>query len=260
MIKNSFIFLPKVSHTKEQSIWQQGINGWDDFLNTKNVAGISPKIKGYYDLCLTRAKKELQEDNALHFYERMPNVEAWRLYEYFKEQTCFLDIETVGYNGYITIVGLYDGYDTKIMVKDINLNMKVLKEELAKYKLLITFNGSSFDLPCLNRYYPGCVPKTAHIDLRHACKKIGLTGGLKMIEQQVGIKRPEHLKAIGGDQTIDLWRAYKASGDKEYLDLLVQYNEEDIINLKPLMRLVYKTLKKKFVKPCSSLPFLNQKI
>ncbi|MBW3022318.1 ribonuclease H-like domain-containing protein, partial [Candidatus Woesearchaeota archaeon] len=42
---------------------------------------------------------------------------------------------------------------------------------------------------------------------------------------------------------VDLWKAYHASGDKEYLQLLVQYNEEDIVNLKPLMEYCYKRLK-----------------
>ena len=64
-----------------------------------------------------------------------------------------------------------------------------------------------------------------------------------MIEEEVGIKRPIHLKAYG-ENPIDLWRAFLASGDKEYLDLLIQYNEEDIINLKPLMEYVYGKLKK----------------
>jgi len=243
MIKQSFIFLPGISNKKEQNVWNQGINSWDSFINAKNLQGFSKRSKSFCDFHLEKAKKALNADDSLYFHKRMPNVEAWRLYNHFKDDVCFLDIETVGYNGYVTVVGLYDGFDTKIMVKDINLNMKVLKQELSKYKLLVTFNGSSFDLPVLQKYYPGSVPKIAHIDLRHACRKVGLVGGLKMIEEEVGIKRPDHLKAMGGDQAIKLWRAYRASGDKEYLDLLVQYNEEDIVNLKPLMGHVYDKLK-----------------
>ncbi|MFH1439520.1 MAG: ribonuclease H-like domain-containing protein [Candidatus Woesearchaeota archaeon] len=243
MIRKSFIFLPRITEKGEQKIWGQGINSWQSFIDTKNVDGITRARKSFYDLKLEKAKKHLQLENSYYFYNNMPNVEAWRLYDCFKDDCCFLDIETVGYNGYITVIGLYDGKDTKIMVKDINLNMKVLKEELSKYKLLVTFNGSSFDLPCINRYYPNCIPDIAHIDLRHACRKVNLVGGLKSIEEQIGIFRPDHLKAVGGDQAIQLWRAYKASGDKEYLDLLVQYNEEDIINLKPLMEHVYGKLK-----------------
>ena len=243
MIQNSFIFLPKISYKKEQNIWKQGISNWDDFLKAKDIKSISKKAKSFYDLKLIKAKQELAADNSYYFQKLLPNTETWRLYEYFKEDCCFLDIETYENGKNITIIGIYDGYDTKTMVKNINLDMNLLKKELNRYKLIITFNGSVSDIPNINKYYPGTIPDIAHIDLRHACRKIGLIGGLKMIEEQIGINRPQHLKAYGGDNPIDLWRAFRASGDKEYLDLLVQYNEEDIINLKPLMEHVYNGLK-----------------
>lgn len=242
MIQSSFIFLPKISNKKEQNIWKQGIKNWNDFLKAESIKGISKKAKAFYDLKIREAKKELADDNSFYFQKLLPSTETWRLYEYFKEDCCFLDIESYEYGKNIIIVGLYDGIDTKIMVKNINLNMNILKKELEKYKIIITFNGSSFDIPNINKYYPKTIPEIAHIDLRHASVKVGLKGGLKMIEEQLNIKRPQHLKAYG-ENPIDLWRAFKASGDKEYLDLLIQYNEEDIINLKPLMEYVYEKLK-----------------
>ena len=54
----------------------------------------------------------------------------WRLYEFFKEDAVFLDIETTGLskNSYdITVFGLYDGINTKIMIKGINLDYGALK-------------------------------------------------------------------------------------------------------------------------------------
>jgi len=243
MIRSSFIFLPKISNKKEQNIWKQGINIWDDFLKAKNIKGISKRAKIFYDTKIRKAIEELKKDNSYYFQKLLPNTETWRLYEYFKDECCFLDIESYEHGKNITIIGLYDGFETKTMVKNMNLDMNRLKKELEKYKLLITFNGSSHDIPNINKYFPETIPNIAHIDLRHACNKIGLKGGLKMIEEKVGIIRPIHLKAYGGDNPIDLWRAFLASGDKEYLDLLVQYNEEDIVNLKPLMEIVYKKLK-----------------
>ena len=243
MIQSTFISLPKISNKKEQNIWKQGINNWNQFLKTDSIKGISKKAKAFYDMKIREAKEELRAENSYYFQKLLPNTETWRLYEYFKDECCFLDIESYEHGKNITIIGLYDGIETKTMVKNINLDMNILRKELEKYKLLITFNGSSHDIPNINKYYPKTIPKLAHIDLRHACKKIGLKGGLKMIEEEVGIKRPIHLKAYG-ENPIDLWRAFLASGDKEYLDLLIQYNEEDIINLKPLMEYVYGKLKK----------------
>ena len=44
MISNSFIILPGISNGKEKLIWSQGIKGWDDFLSTSNIKGISQNL------------------------------------------------------------------------------------------------------------------------------------------------------------------------------------------------------------------------
>ena len=53
----------------------------------------------------------------------IPQSEHWRLYDWFREQAVFLDIETTGLgrDSSITVVGLSDGYETKTMIKGINL-------------------------------------------------------------------------------------------------------------------------------------------
>jgi uncharacterized protein YprB with RNaseH-like and TPR domain len=236
MIKNSFIFLPRIKAKKEKSIWSKGIRTWEDFLN-KDVRGISKKTKYYYDREIRKAAEALQDDNSSYFVGKLPTTETWRLYPFFKEQAAFLDIETsgTGMKSYLTVLGLFDGFDTKIMIRDVNLDINSLKQELKKYKIIVTFNGSSFDLPYLNRKYPDLLPKIPHFDLRHACSRLGLTGGLKQIEKQLGIHRDNIIieRFYDGDP-IKLWRMFKGSGDDYYLKLLVEYNEEDIINLKKI--------------------------
>lgn len=246
MIRKSFIFLDGIDYQREKNIWQQGINDWDDFLENKQIKGMSRGRKSFHNRKIFEAKKELYSENSKYFSNILPSSEHWRLYDFFKEDAVFLDIETTSYQGPITIVGLYDGYETKTFIKDIDLFKQRLEKELSKYKLLITFNGKSFDMPLIKRYF-NIDLKIPHIDLRHCCRKIGLTGGLKRIEEQLEIKRPEHLKAYGGDDAIDLWRAFHASGDREYLDLLVQYNEEDIVNLKPIADFAVSKLKEQLI-------------
>lgn len=242
MIQNSFIFLPKISTITEQNIWKQGIHTWDQFLQQKNIKGLSPVRKGFYDRHLIQAKKELFTFNSGYFTALWPSTETWRLYNFFKEDVCYLDIETCG--RYITVVGLFDGYDTKIMVRGINLDFKVLKEYLQKFKLIVSFNGSSFDLPVIEKHNPGTIPDIPHIDARHCCARLGWTGGLKFIEKQLEIKRVDEVTNMQGMDAVYLWNMWKTTGDREYLDKLVKYNEEDIINLKPIMEKVYEGLKK----------------
>jgi len=234
MIRNSFIFLDRVGERTERNLWRSGILEWDDFLSARSVPGFGTVRKGYCDRQILKAERNLLAGNAPHFAHILPPSEHWRLYRQFKGDAVFLDIETSGYYGDVTVVGLYDGEDTKILVKGINLNGKAIREELEKHKLIVTFNGSSFDLPVLERYYPGCIPFLPHLDLRWACQKIGYTGGLKKIEREMGIARPDELEDISGADAVSLWNAYRSSGKRKYLDKLVAYNEEDIINLQPI--------------------------
>lgn len=248
MIRNSFIFLPKISNRKEALLWKSGIKTWDDFLNAKRVPGIAGYKKAYFDRQLLKARANLYATNSVFFDEVLPKTEHWRLYEFFKDESCFLDIETTGLSNYshITLIGLYDGINTKTMINGINFDVKALKEELKKYKLIVTFNGATFDLPFIRKRFPGLVPAIPHLDLRHACSRIGLKGGLKEIEKQLGIKRknPVIERICGGDAAM-LWKMFKATGDDYYLKLLVEYNEEDIINLKAIADYTYRRLKEK---------------
>ena len=245
MLQNSFIVLPKMGLKKEQGLWNQGILHWDNFLQAtqaQQMRGISTKIKGYYDQQLHEAKKALFAEDSFYFQQRLKSNQMWRLYEAFKDQAVFLDIETSGYYRDITVIGMYDGYDTKTMVKGFTFDKKLLKKTLEAYKLLVTFNGSSFDLPIIERFFQQVVPKIPHIDLRHVCAKLGWTGGLKQIEKQQGIQRDPAVQTPEASDPVYLWQQYQATGEKEYLNTLVKYNEEDVINLKPLAEQAIKRL------------------
>ncbi|MBI3033852.1 ribonuclease H-like domain-containing protein [Candidatus Woesearchaeota archaeon] len=245
MIRNSFIFLDRFGPVRERGLWQSGISGWQQFLDAKKVRLVGDASKLFYDRQLIKARQSLLQDDSMFFSQRMPYSEHWRLYDYFRDQSVFLDIETSGLSDYddITVVGLYDGKDAKTMIKGINLNYKHLQEELAKYKMIITFNGLSFDIPFIRKFIS--VQNIPHFDLRFGCRKLGLTGGLKSIERQLGIKRSNEVVAgMNGGDAAELWRMHKGSGDDYYLNLLVEYNEEDVLNLKPLADYVYNCLEK----------------
>ncbi|MBW2994930.1 ribonuclease H-like domain-containing protein [Candidatus Woesearchaeota archaeon] len=235
MIQNSFIFLDKISEKKEKLLWQQGITNWNRFLEAEEINGISKSRKTFYDIQLRRAKTALKEMHSSFFINKLPSDENWRLYDHFKDQCCFLDIETngVGPGSYLTLIGLFDGYETKTMIQGINFDAKQLMKELSKYKLIVTFNGATFDIPFLKKRYPKLLPDIPNLDLKSACTKIGLKGGLKHIEKKLGIERKNKIvHGMNGGDAYRLWRMYRASGNKYYLKILIEYNEEDCINLK----------------------------
>lgn len=232
-IRNSFIFLEKIGRKKEQQLWQQGITGWQAFLQIPRIKGISPRAKAYYGRRIQEAQQALLQEDSRWFVGKLPAKEMWRLYEEFKDSCCFLDIE-IDQSGRVTLVGISNYYETKSLVRGINLERKNLQKALAPFKLVITFNGAAFDLPRLQKELAVEI-NIPHIDLKPLCVNLGLKGGLKKIERLLNLKRPAHLYG----NPVELWKAFHASGDREYLELLIDYNKEDCENLKYLMDLVY---------------------
>lgn len=252
MITRSFVILEKIGLQRERQLWQQGIKDWHDFLKEENIKGISKVKKYYYDRQIQEAQKALWERNSGHFVNKLPPKEMWRLYDHFKDDCGFLDIEIDSY-GKISVVGISNYYQTNQFVQSINLNKKILEDELQKYKLMISFNGSVFDLPKLKKQLQLNI-NFPHIDLYHLCARLGLKGGLKEIERQLNLKRPAHLRG----NPVDLWKAFHASGDREYLELLLEYNREDVENLKLIMEKAWKRLKSPTTASCVDLRFHQQ--
>lgn len=244
MIKESFQILKRISKGKEKSIKSQGIKDWNDFIKKDKIKGISNKSKQYYNQELLKASEAIKNNNSKYFKNILPSMETWRLYNQFKSQAVFLDIEVTGVKEYddIIMVGLFDGIDTKLMIRGINLNMKALEEELKQYKLIITFNGNVFDLPFLKKRYPNLIPDIPTIDLRHFANRHNLKGGLKHIEENLNIKRSDLQYKFRSGDIKRLWRMYLASGDRHYLKLLVEYNEDDCINQKIILERIIKEI------------------
>lgn len=141
----------------------------------------------------------------------------------------YLDIETT-FNGTISVVGIYrpDQGTLQLVgggVCDINLYAA-----LDGITTIVTFNGSSFDLPVIRkRLYADLKRDFAHSDLLYVCRRRGLRGGLKVVEQRLGIVR--ETAGITGWDAPRLWHRYETGGDQAALTTLLHYNREDVINL-----------------------------
>jgi uncharacterized protein YprB with RNaseH-like and TPR domain len=238
MLRNTYIHIPGIGSTTERRIWESGIKSWEEYLENQDAVKV-PRTKRRSLLpAVEESIEQLSEGNHLFFAYRLPPALQWRAYRYFIERTAYVDIETTGLCAgcdKITMIGIYNGKETKTYIRGINLEEAAA--ELAKYKQLITFNGARFDLPFIEHEFPGFF-NHLHVDLLYPLKKIGHSGGLKKIEVKLGISRSDETEGITGFDAVRLWNRYER-GDEEALDLLVKYNREDVVNLEKIIRLMY---------------------
>ncbi|MDA8086528.1 MAG: ribonuclease H-like domain-containing protein [Nitrospiraceae bacterium] len=245
MIKNTFSILEGVGSRLERRLWQRGILEWQDFIRAPEIAAIGPARKSAFDRKLMDAGSRLARGDSGYFARVLRQKEHWRLYEEFREGAVCLDIETNGWHpaagGYVTVAGLYDGFDYKAFVRGGNLSASALQKELSRYRYLITFFGSGFDMPFL-RDTLGIHFEGAHFDLCFGARRVGMKGGLKKIEPLVGIHRDESVQGVDGYQAVRLWHE-AMRGSREAMELLITYNREDTVNLMAMAGVLYGRLK-----------------
>ena len=151
----------------------------------------------------------------------------------------YLDIETTGLSYRdceITVVGIYlpgDGEDRFVQLVGDKITDLSLMQALDGADTLYTYNGSRFDLPFIYmRHKVNLAREFEHCDLMYHCWKNRLYGGLKEVERQLGIYR--RLKEVNGYEAVRLWWKYVNDYDTDALNLLLEYNKEDVVNLKEL--------------------------
>ncbi len=151
----------------------------------------------------------------------------------------YLDIETTGLSfshNVITVVGIYlcNSTDTKlIQLVGHQVTRENLINALKGVHAIYTYNGRRFDLPFIEAFIGiDLSVEFYHHDLMYDCWKHNLRGGFKAVERQ--LKIPRQLKDVDGFMAVLLWYKYKYYGNKRALNLLLQYNKEDVVNLKAL--------------------------
>jgi uncharacterized protein YprB with RNaseH-like and TPR domain len=237
MLRRTFQVIPGVGPWREKDLWARGILTWDDFPSAGVVLGrkLDEEARRRLDL----AREALARHDLKALAAMVPPREHWRLYPEFAHEAVFFDIETDGAEVHApTVVGLFHeaGLHTFIQGR----NLEAVPEALAARRLWVTFNGTCFDVPVLRRHYGEGFPEPeAHIDLRFVCRRVGLSGGLKEIEDKLGLSRPPHMRGVNGWDAVLLWRAYRERGDVEALRYLVEYNLYDSFQLRSLMDLAY---------------------
>lgn len=233
-LANSFIGVEGVGERTERALWRAGITSWEAF-DAAAVEGVGPTLADRIERFIGEARDRLAERDARYFASALPDREAWRLFEDFRADVAYLDIETTGLDrnrDHVTVVGIHRDDGTRTLVRGRDLTTGALEEALDGARLLVTFNGARFDLPFL-RAALGTPVARPHVDLRYPCRRLGLTGGLKAIERTLGVERDR--PDLDGRAAVRLWRRYDRRGDERALQTLLEYNRDDAANLEPVM-------------------------
>jgi uncharacterized protein len=226
--------LSGIGSLTETSLWESGIRDWSDLDRSIPRRAMAPGRADRLRTELAASERALQERDVAWFAHRLPTAEHWRLYPSFRRETAFLDIETTSlspYEGIVTVVTVHGGGRTQTFIADDNL--EELPACLGRFGILVTFNGSMFDVPFLRVRFPDLIVPPAHMDLRFVLYRLGLAGGLKRIEVRLGLGDRSGVEGIGGLDAVRLWEQYRR-GNPEALTRLVRYNRADTVNLEPL--------------------------
>ncbi|HEX9907607.1 MAG TPA: ribonuclease H-like domain-containing protein [Thermoplasmata archaeon] len=246
MLKNSFVMLDRVGPQRERTFWKSGVTTWAEFLDAPRIRGISESRKNEMDLELRMASDRLRVHDSSYFAGALPSREQWRTLGDFAGDILHLDIETTGLSlrAPVTVVGVFDGKRMHSLVRGQNLTRSNLQAILSSAGVIVTYNGSTFDIPVLESQFPGVIPRVPHVDLRYPLRRLGFVGGLKKIERELGVERDRRVEYMTGEDAVYLWRLWEREGKVNALELLKEYNGEDCRNLKSLASHVYKNLRR----------------
>ena len=229
MLTRTFIHVPGIGQRRERTLWERGYTDWDLFLRDHPQGAWKSLIAS-----------RLDEATVLR---DLPGREAWRLLSSFPGRTVYLDIETEGLvigEDRVTCIGLSDGNSVEAFVRGENLSE--FPSAIRRFDLLVTYNGSCFDLPVLRHAYPSVDwDGFHHVDLRYPARRVGLTGGLKRIERNLGLTRSGEIAGVDGYMAVRLWEAHRR-GCSGARDTLVHYCLSDAVHLKPLAARVFNRL------------------
>ena len=141
----------------------------------------------------------------------------------------YLDIET-SFSGKISVIGIYDESDSLVQLVGHDITSDNLMASLDKATTVVTYNGSRFDLPVIKNWLGTDLKEHfLSLDLMYECWRQNLYGGLKKVEEQLGITRTS--RGIDGWEAMRLWERYRHSNDLQALNTLLAYNRDDVKNL-----------------------------
>jgi uncharacterized protein YprB with RNaseH-like and TPR domain len=149
-------------------------------------------------------------------------------------------------NHLITVLGvrlLDNDSDSFVQFFDKEITKANLAKALEGTQKIVTYNGRSIPDPIKKRVgfdFPVIAAQLGvvldeefpHVDLCPECWKRNLYGGLKKVEQHLGLRRQSPERE--GAWAMQTYRAYVKTGDEKLRSELLAYNREDVYMLREL--------------------------
>ena len=237
MLTRSLCCFKGISVDAESRLWRDGCLSWrhlkqhaERHFSLKKAEALTAQLPFY--------EKALESCLVDFFVGNLPCGYKLRIFPEFHEHLAFIDIETTGLDrrDNITVIGLWHRGKITTFVRGRNLSDFI--QAWKSLSLLLTFNGSRFDIPFIMRTF-GFTVHPPHIDLFCESQIHGLKGGLKTIERELGFTRT--LEESGnGKEAVQLWHRYTTENDDKALEKLIAYNNRDVLSLLALTRHLYR--------------------
>ncbi len=234
MIERNFEFIRGIGPQYQQKLRQSGCYVWDDVFSRPKPIGISDHLWESIQTSITLAQNALKAKKISQLRSLFPNQAHWALIPYFLDDIAYLDIETTGLDPQrhqITTIAVFDGSKVYDFIEGENL--AEFPAFIQKYRCLCTFYGKGFDVPFMEKQLKMSF-NHLHFDVCFLFRKIGIKGGLKRIEKKFNISRG-NLTGVDGAAAVILWKKYVKTKNRAYLDTLLAYNNEDVLNLPILL-------------------------
>lgn len=227
--------LPHIAAARAAALREDGCASWADILKAPHPCG-GLDFFAWDDVRAAAAESQraLETDDVAFFAARLPAAEQWRVLAQWFDRASYFDIETSGLeiDSIVTLVCCF--HENRPLHFLAGENLDDFLELLDGIKLLVSFNGDTFDVPrVLDRFHIPQLP-CPHVDLRWLCHRAGLRGGLKKIERDLGLRRPPDLEGLGGAEAVELWRAWSEQRDEKARRRLERYCSADTVMLKML--------------------------
>ncbi len=231
-IEQCFTMAPGIGPKAEEKIKSIGYQSWENIIADPQGLPLSSEKKSGLVNTVLKCQRLKEEGSLSQLIQLLPTKEHWRVFFDYSDKASYFDIETTGislYDDEPTVIGCY--HQDKMLVYLNGDNLDDFLDLLHDVELLVSFNGTSFDVPFVQEHFHIPTLPCPHVDLRWICHHKGLKGSLKQIEKDIGLVRDDGVEGVDGREAIILWQKYKLYGMESALKKLVDYCCADVLGL-----------------------------